>query len=91
MKTDLATAISQNKFIIISALVAIIGLAMRTCQAVTGPLGLPMCGEPGGQMSDLFMSHAHCVGCYVAASGFVGALAAIISRGLKSDLRRQSI
>lgn len=82
MKTAVATKVSENKIIIISVLVSVSGLLMRSCQAEMNAFGLPMCGEEASAFIGVNAAHAHCMGCYVAAAGLVAAFASVFMRQL---------
>lgn len=89
MKTSFRNKLNENKYIVISAVVAASGLLARSCGSDPSAFGLPMCGEEASLFLGVNAAHAHCVGCYVAAAGLVSAFVAVAARQLKRIQTKQ--
>ena len=86
--TRIAEKVFQEKFMLLySALVAALGLFMRSCHGVAEGVLLPLCTSQNS-VSLLATNHMeHCTGCYVAAAGFVFAAVSVFRLAIAGRAR----
>ena len=79
--------VEHNKLLLISVVTVIFGLVIRSCGAAAGQTLLPLCSGNNALLVADSLSHAHCVGCFVAVLGCAFATAAVVLRAM----RKQSV
>lgn len=61
----------------LNALIAGIGLSLRSCHEGATSLLLPMCSGDNLSVPLSQASYAHCAGCFIAVFGLIGAAASV--------------
>ncbi|WP_155802754.1 hypothetical protein [Ponticaulis koreensis] len=83
--TEIRSLVANDKMLLgISITTAITGLLMRSCHDTGAGFILPMCTSGGGELAFNAASSGHCSGCYVAATGLIGAFAVTVRRAFLS-------
>ena len=77
--TRIAQTVFQEKYVLLySVLVAIVGLAMRSCHAASESAFLPLCSSTSALATGFSGNEAHCAGCFVAVTGLLLAAVSVV-------------
>lgn len=83
--TEITSLVTNDKMLLgMAVTTAISGLLLRSCHDAGAGFVLPMCTSGGAELALTAASAGHCAGCYVAASGLIGAFAVTVRRAFLS-------